>query len=123
MLTAVLAGCAPTPPDPELTGAADDARSATQSVRLGVMQDRDQRLLPTTASVVYEDMGQELTDAASRLELRTVGNSIDARYRQAALKATRLAIEGTHAAAQGDTATAAADLRRALAMFDRLGTE
>lgn len=122
MLTAVLAGCAPTPPDPELTTAADDARSATQTARLGVRQDRDRLLLPTTASVVYQDMGEELTDAASRLELRTVATRVDAQYRKAALAATRIAIEGTHAAAQGETATAARDLRRALAMFARLGT-
>jgi hypothetical protein len=123
IVTAALAGCAPAPVNPELTSAAADARSATQTVRLGVAQDRDARLLPTTASVVYEDMMAELTDAASRLAQQVADTSADTQYRKAALEATRLAIEGTHQASRGDTAGAQAELRRALRVFDRMGVQ
>jgi len=119
----MLSGCAPTTLAPALTSAADDARSATQTALLGVRQDEKSLLFPTTASIVSQDMGEELTDAASRLALETTSTPLDAHYRERALEATRLAISGVHAAEQGHPNQAATKLRRAVILFDALGAE
>ena len=118
----VLTGCAPSSPDPQLTSAADDARSAAQTANLGLRQDDEARLFPTTASVVYEDMAEKLADAASQLEQHVAGTPRDVQYRQAALEATRLAIEGVQAAQHGRTDDAVKELGRAINGFERLGT-
>lgn len=123
VLAVALSGCAPTAPSPALTSAADDARSATQTALLGVRQDEKSLLFPTTAAVVSQDMGEELTDAASTLALETTNTPLDAHYRDRALEATRLAISGVHAAEQGHPELAATRLRRAVILFDALGAE
>jgi hypothetical protein len=120
-VTVLLAVCAPAPgPDPELVAAVGDALSAARSASLGVQQDQKTLLFPTTASVVYQDMAEDLADAGRQLELAAAATAIDARYRRDALAATRAALEGVHAAEHGRLADAADTLAAAGEALARL---
>lgn len=117
----LLAGCTPAGgPDPGLVATVGDALSAARSAQLGVQQDERSLLLPTTASVVYQDMAEELADAARQLELADAATAIDSRYRQDALEATRAALEGVHAAEHGRLADASHALTGASDALARL---
>jgi hypothetical protein len=123
VLAVLLTGCASAgAPDPQLVSLVGDARSAAQTARLGLGQDEKALLPRTTASVVYQDMAEDLADTGRELELADAASQIDARYRSDALAATRMALEGVHAAEHGrraDASRALAEVAEALAALER----
>ncbi|WP_029145016.1 hypothetical protein [Microbacterium luticocti] len=119
-VTVLLTGCAPASPDPQLVSAAQDALAADQTLRLGVRQQQGHLLLDTTASVIYDDMRQQLADIARQLETTDAATAADGRYRAAVLTALRTALEGADAAARGDLTQAERLLARASAALHDL---
>lgn len=122
-LAVALTGCTSTQtPDPALTSAVAEAVSAGRSAELGLEQSADGRILPTTLTVLLEDMADSLADTNRELELAQPTGDENVRYRRDALKATRATLEAVHAAQQHED-SAHDELDAALDALDALGQQ